>query len=580
MKELLYGILSVVAELHAARHRYRFCYYTLSLAFPVYHEHRSKLIITGLPMVAESPQTPGRKAPAPTTSVLESPGNQEGHSALSGTTVHHVSESEDESDVLDMVDELPDLQQAAGSLLDLLISSNSDPISIFNAAKRTRDTDAKRVKRHSKKLLERMKVYGQQTFIDVPQSKRQIPSVEPKDGSRPWSPSPTLHLSNCARLVLDILLENVGSQPTLRAIRSLETQFPAPFMDQITDGTRSMSVGTSATEKSTFELALEIRTQFFIMELERCQTEPDFDPKSILMKVFYTQDVHDVVDPGLLRGFNLAGAFEDENGCLPYRFQDTVAERIRELEVEIFDDDDALNIKGLRAAFSWKRFVLRTANFIYQREREIRHDLQTQPSFDEVKGSIIQEIKRRDDPNWIDPADWRDSVAPSSVQRSSRPPLGPSSQTPSRQQSMARTPDPELPGQETPAKSRAGATPPKSIDQDSHAMPPPRNPGSNVSPQRPVQGSEGASMQRPMASTPERPTESTAMSRASHVRNSSEQGSTVTSPSRPSAKNPRRRKSRNPYVVLPLCLSSLTFHLKLHEPGVNRRSHRTPSAIS
>lgn len=501
--------------------------------------------------MAESPQTPGRKASVPTAAIVpESPGNHEGNSALSGTTIHHASDSEDEPealDALDMLDELPDLQQAAGSLLDLLISSNSDPISIFNAAKRIRDTDAKRVKRHSKKLLERLRVYTQEIFIDVSHVKSQIPVVSTKNGIHSWGPSPALHLSNCARLALDILLENAGSTSTLQAVRSLDSQFPAPFLDEVTDSTRSMAIGTSAAEKATFELALEIRTQFFIMELERRQTEPQFDPKAVLMYVFYNHCGLDPVEVGVLRGFNLAGAFEEEDGSLPDRFQDAVAERIRELEVEMFDDDDALNIKGLRAAFSWKRFVLRAANFIYQREREIRRDLQTQASFDEVKTSVSKEIRKRDDPNWIDPADRRESVAPSSAPRSSRPPLAPSSRATSRPRSITRTPEREE--RETAAMlyssaiSQKSATPQKLPDWHNHDMPPPRTPVVNPSPQRPAQGTEGSSRQQSAASMPESRSETTAVSHASPAQNSIEQGSLGTGPSKRSIKKKQKRKS-------------------------------------
>lgn len=410
--------------------------------------------------------------------VPESPRNPEGHSTLSGTTVvHHVSDSEDdEPDALDLVDELPDLQHAALSLLDLLTSNASDPIGIFNAAKRTRDTDAKRFKRHSKKLLERLKVFGNASFIDAAQVERLIPSV--RNGSKAWNPSPALHIANCARLALDILLENVGSKSASQAIRSLDTEFPAPFMNQIASNTRPVSVGTSAAEKPTFELALEIRTQFFIMELERCQNEPEFDPRALLRKIFFDDAAFDLdnnlFDTELLRGFKLASAFEDENGILPRRFQEAVTERIHELEVELFDDDDALNFIGLRAAFSWKRFVLRAANFIYQRDKEIRRDLQTQPSFDEIKGLVIQTIKRREDPTWSDPTDQRGSIVPGTPQRPSRSPFVQGNQGAPPQPPVKATPERQR--ESAAAASPARGTPQKPAEQatlgESHANKP------------------------------------------------------------------------------------------------------------
>ncbi|KAJ5162202.1 hypothetical protein N7492_007594 [Penicillium capsulatum] len=504
-----------------------------------------------LPTVTEeSPQTPRRKN-SKAAVVPESPGNHEGHSALSGpTVVHHASESEDELDLSEMVEMLPYTQHAARRLLDLLISNNSDPMSIFNAAKHARDADIKRVKRHSKELLGRMKSLSQQTFIDVAHLKREIPSIDSKAGVQSWSPTPALYLANCARLSLEILLGSVGSDSLSEAIRTLDFEFPAPFMDQITDGAHPISVGMSDTEKVTFELALEIRTQFFIMELERRQAEPDLSPRSLLKEVFYDEialerDASDL-DSGLLRGFNLTGAFKDENGCLPERFQDDAAERIRELEVELFDDDESLNIQGLRAAFSWKRFALRTAGFLHQREKEIRRDLQVQDPIDEVIESVIEEIERRKDPNWVNPANRRDSVAPWTANRSSRQPSVPVSRAPSREQPVEQTPE----RRDKRAVHRDSATPSKLTDQDSRAMPPPprRDLLTDQGPHGLAQGREATLPSDSVTSTPERQRESTAGSQPSPVRKSTEPSTTSAISSRPAVKNSQRRKSAKQYL--------------------------------
>ncbi|KAJ5668287.1 MYB DNA-binding domain protein [Penicillium maclennaniae] len=370
-------------------------------------------------MVAE--ETPASKYS--TSVVPESPGNPEGNSNISGTTFlpQDSSLEDDETDPVVLVDELSDLQSAATRLMDLFVSDASDPRNVVEAAKRLtdpRNTQSKRLKPATNKLISAMKSFSRQAFIDVSEIKKLIPSVQPEDTAQPWSPSPILYQANCARLALDVLLATLGSQSPREAIERLESRFPAPFMDAIVRRPQSKPIGASTAEKQTFELALEIRTQYFIMELERRQNEKDFDPRAILNGVFYNElaleDVDSKLEPGYLRGFKLMDIFEDENGCLPDRFHDDVIDRMGELEYDLLAQDQSPQIQDLKR-ISWTRFVQRTARFIYTRLKEIKSDLLQQPKLDEVHDLLIEEIERREnrDPETPEP---RESVVPASVE--------------------------------------------------------------------------------------------------------------------------------------------------------------------
>lgn len=424
-------------------------------------------------MAEESPAQSGRAASKDVSPVvLESPETQEGASRLSGTTFfNYESESEDEElNAFSVVDELPDLQHAAAGFLTILISDSSDPSSMVNAARRMRDpksTEKRRLKTHAKKLVDRMRQFSSQTFIDVEEIRRLVPSVSLRDSDQQWSPSPILHSANCARLALEILLTTTVSDSSRQTIRSLETQYPAPFMDRIEDRSRPISVGASATEKATFDLALEIRTQFFIMELERRANEEEFDPMSILRSVFYDVLAVDSgeLDPSFLRGFKLAGIFEDENGRLPDRFHEAVVDRIAELEIGLLDEDGFHNIQALSAAFPWSRFLLRTARFVHGREKEIKRDLRTQPDLDEVQSLIIRQIKLRDDPDSLSSSERRASTVPrtSAPPSQPRPALGERSVERDRHESASAEPLRKA-GPSVPTPS---GTPPSSVGQRS-----------------------------------------------------------------------------------------------------------------
>lgn len=395
----------------------------------------------------ESPATshPSSASRLGTSVVPESPGNFEGHSNISGTTfLPQDSSFEDgEPDPIILVEELPDLQSAANRLLDLFVSNASDPRNILDSAKRItnpRNTDSKRLKLAVRKLVSTMNGFSSQAFIDVAQIKQMIPSVRPPGAARPWSPLPILHKANCARLALDVLLASIGSQSPRQAVERLERQFPTPFLNSIVKRSQPKPVGASTAEKQTFELALEIRTQYFIMELERRQSEKDFDPRSILKGVFYDElALEEDEDPGSLRGFKLKPIFEDENGRLPDRYQDDVIDRVSELEYDLFDQDDLLNIQSLKRA-SWTRFVLRTARFIHSRDKEILFDLQQQPKIDEVEDLVRKEIERRDDPASHDTPDRQAETVPETEDRSSRALLPREDLGPPREPSIHATP--------------------------------------------------------------------------------------------------------------------------------------------
>ncbi|KAJ5726067.1 uncharacterized protein N7483_007424 [Penicillium malachiteum] len=332
--------------------------------------------------------------------VPESPNNPEGHTNISGTTfLDHLDESDDDevpNDPLLMVDELPDLQHVASTLMIMLVSSHEDPINMVNEARRLRSADPKspetrRLKTACRKLMERMNHFSHETFIDVPHIQSLIPSIPAKDDIAAWSPSPALHNANCARLAYELLLSTAESQSARQMVHTLNSQYPAPFLDKLSS---NPSTGSSGAEKATFELALEIRTQHFIAEFEKLQGSKDFDPKALLQSVFYDNSIHQgrELDSRWLRGFALAIALQDENKCLPDRFHDAVLDRIGELRLDMFDDDGAPNPSGLKSSFPWKRFSVRAARFLHSRDREIRRDLKTQANFDDISDIIIKRI--------------------------------------------------------------------------------------------------------------------------------------------------------------------------------------------
>ncbi|OOQ85105.1 hypothetical protein PEBR_31406 [Penicillium brasilianum] len=372
------------------------------------------------PVIEQSPISSHRTPTSRVSSsvVPDTPAHEEGNTNISGTTFlahdsDHGSESDSEEggvDAIDMADELPDLQQASTRLLELVGTNSSDAKGICEVAKRIANpahADNKRFKRVYKKLADSMKVFTSESYIEVARVSQMIPSVTTEDAPEPWDPRPYLYRANCAWLALSTLSAAVRSQTQVQAIKNLDRQFPAPFMSQMVRHKQKLTGGGSSAMKATVDLALEIRTQFFITELEKRQAEKRFNAQSVLKGVFYHDLALDEADDsslnaGSLRGFNLPETFEDENGCLPDSLHDEVSVRIDELETSLFDDDDNLDLEGLKKIFSWRRFCLRVARFVQLREQEFKATIAFQPKMDDVQVLVVKAIHSRADPNGVE----------------------------------------------------------------------------------------------------------------------------------------------------------------------------------
>lgn len=364
------------------------------------------------------PKSPLKPGLASGTSVVpESPGNYEGN--ISGTTFLPQEESDPDDGALEpiiMIDELPGLQEATDRLLNLVKASAPDAKQAVDAARKLanpRNTENKRLKPAIRKLMSQMKPFGAQRFIDVDQAQRLIPTVQPKDADRPWSPLPALQRANCARMVLDLLLAGMGLNSHSEAIRALDSQFPEPLMSQVVEGNEPAPIGGSAALKSTFELALEIRTQFAIVELER--QAKDVNARSVIESVFYGDGYTSDNDP--LRGFNLQGTFADENGHLPSQFQDKVNDRFSELDFNLYDDEGNIDIKGLKSAFR-NRFLISTARFVQIRDKELRQHLELQPKLEDVKEFVEEMIENGANADDQETSEQHLSAIPSTSDRS------------------------------------------------------------------------------------------------------------------------------------------------------------------
>ncbi|OOF90837.1 hypothetical protein ASPCADRAFT_58563 [Aspergillus carbonarius ITEM 5010] len=299
------------------------------------------------------------------------PETPEEEANISGTTILP-SEPDIDLDPDIMVEALPDLERAAGNVLDFLVPGSADPVSIISTAKKLGDpgsTQSRRLQRSVTNLNHEVKYFGQSThstYLDVEQIVK-VSGLEDR-----WKPF--LHKANCARFALRMLLARPGANPSPeQAIFSIQEQFPLPFMTNLVEKDVQKSVDESYLDKDTFELALEIRTQYLIMQLEAHQDDDDFDPVEILTSGFFLDVPKDAPEDveRRFRGFNLE-RFTGLRQELPSRYRSDVEDRYNDMRVVLEVDG---TLEALKGDYRWQKFVMQAARWIRKRTDEINNDL-------------------------------------------------------------------------------------------------------------------------------------------------------------------------------------------------------------
>ncbi|KAL2850760.1 hypothetical protein BJY01DRAFT_126103 [Aspergillus pseudoustus] len=305
------------------------------------------------------------------------PGSPDDVVNISGTTL---LQSEPGSDLEPemMLEVLPDLERAGRSLLDFLAPSTASPVTIVNKAKILSDpsnTQSRRLRRLISNLSGEFKYFGNQTYLDADAIGHAFTTAlaERRGSFQDWMPDPVVHLANCARFAHEILLAGAGVNSRKQVIREIELLFPSPFMSGLVADGQEKSVGESSLQKDTFDLALNIRTQSLLLQLEERQDEPGFSAKHAVRRCFFVGSSRKT-----LRGFNLRN-FGGSNGALPDDYTGTVQDRYNDIllaEVE----DGIYDLEDLKGAHRWQRFVLHTAQWIRKRIAEIDADLKNRMS--------------------------------------------------------------------------------------------------------------------------------------------------------------------------------------------------------
>ncbi|KAJ5970605.1 uncharacterized protein N7479_000523 [Penicillium vulpinum] len=418
--------------------------------------------------LAEEPSTPSPGFIVPRDVIPESPENHEGHTNVSGTTLGHNDVEPVDSQVADKTaTHLPFVQQQATLVMTLVVRPDLNPDSLAAESKKLVDPNHpnhKRLRRSVEGLADELEdsplSRDGKSFLDISQARRLLSSAQ-FDAS-----IADIHMTNCTLLTLNMLLPSMGIESQSEVIQQLDAQFPACVMSNLAESSMSRQIGASNSTETTFNLALGIRTQFFIMELERRQHEQDFNPVSILRQVFAMDLVSSEDDsqniPSSFRGFNLPGVLQDEDGHLPEhlpeKFLLAVSDRFNELHEEL-SEWDSVDIDGLKKAYRWRSFERDLARWIYARDREIKDDIRRLSE----KAHNSPAIRRLTSVPTGTPSRRQVSTVTPSAEISRRGPLPQQTQSPQKERLMAMAPQVDKIPENT--ASPSGTTPQKLPEQ-------------------------------------------------------------------------------------------------------------------
>ncbi|PCH00054.1 Hypothetical protein PENO1_049830 [Penicillium occitanis (nom. inval.)] len=318
---------------------------------------------------------------------------------MSGATLYPGDSDADgggEIDAIAMVESLPNLQTASTRLLEFFSSSFSSPSRIAELARHLanpKSSQSRKLQYLSNTFSSQLDLFGSGVYISLDQVASIFPPID--HDSKTWRVDGIIYKSNCAKLALEILTRITMTKDAEESLYELEGNFPMPFLSALANENLAKNAGISALRRQTFDLALNVRTQFLKMRLFFDKGATDLDPNLLVQDVFYNANLDSQAlasTTPILRGFPLP-SFEDVDGNLPEQYTQDVNDRIREITA-CFKADGQVDFDALNAQFPWEEFIFNVAKWLRARTEELNRHLDQQPRVEDVLDKLENAINQ------------------------------------------------------------------------------------------------------------------------------------------------------------------------------------------
>ena len=314
---------------------------------------------------------------------LTSPG---GASAFSGTTVRASRNAQELEDLISegLLDALPDLSSASDKLLDFLIPKNPSETAVNDIRQQLgskNSRSSKNFQRLNNAFNVQREIFGSGLFVDLRKILKALVDLRDIAESTPgpWRPDALLQKANVAALTAKILTSSSASEVD-HFWEELDQYFPNYFVTDRVD----------FESPQTFQLALEIRTQYAVTQLTQRVNQSDFDSDKILAQIFNERGES-------FRGWDCDGMRADD---LPKKFKKTLLLRFSEIRgkcqkaLQPSPNNSELTTV-LLSSFPWAKFSYVFVTWAKGHVEELKDVVNQNGGTEIMVRSLSDEIQRR-----------------------------------------------------------------------------------------------------------------------------------------------------------------------------------------
>lgn len=321
-------------------------------------------------------------------------------SQMSGTTAFSAATSHSVREVASIepmaAEKLPELFTTSWKILELLAprdASRKVVESIIRDLRTLGSRRAKRLKIEEDSFKVVRELYGSDTYIQMRFIfLRLLGNQNPKNG--PFRPDAIIHTANIATMVKELLVIQKESPRRRHVLMDLD-RFPEPFLGAFDDKEKF---------ERTFEMALDIRTQFTIAALSHAKEQEDFDPDKLLTSQFFDEPaerdmeldfVEDVLANGNPKGLPGGPVISDN-------LIDMIKERVMQIRSTFRDNSDAreagdlVDFEQLEELFPWLDFLTRLVSWSRAQVIEISRNIIRQGGVQNIAKELIEAIQNID----------------------------------------------------------------------------------------------------------------------------------------------------------------------------------------
>jgi hypothetical protein len=337
----------------------------------------------------------------------QSPGVMSQMSGMSGTTAISAITSHSAAAVAEldpmMAEILPELLESSVRIMDLLAPAGITDEIVDNVVRDLKTPGSRR----SRKLRfeeDRFKLsrdhYGADGYINSTYVLRRLLGNDPEEGV--FRPDPILHAANLATLVKEFTVTPKESEGMRNRLMNLDLLFADPFVSNFEN---EVQYGSSMLLEETFDLGLDIKTQWSIYNMYQSRGQDGIKLEDLLAEDFFHPPEERDLSLPYYDDLFLNGFPKDilRSGPANSQEQNTrILERVNQIKDgfnagdEAAEHDDVVDFDFLEQRFGWSNFLAELVIWSRNRLSEISRSIRKQGGIQTITQALIDTMRNND----------------------------------------------------------------------------------------------------------------------------------------------------------------------------------------